>query len=67
MEEEEVRVKPMTGIGRDLSTLSVADLEQYISALQGEIARVQVEIARRRDVRGAAEAMFRRPTGGEPG
>ena len=67
MEEEEVRVRPTTGIGRDLTTLSVADLEQYITALQGEIARVQAEIARRRDVRGAAEALFRRPAGGEPG
>ena len=68
MEEEEVRIKPKTGIGRDLSPLSVADLEAYIVALEAEIARVKAEIARRRDVRGAAEALFRRPSGagGEP-
>lgn len=60
MEEEEVRIKPATGIGRDLSALSVADLEVYIQALEGEIARVRQEIARRRDVRGAAEALFKR-------
>jgi uncharacterized small protein (DUF1192 family) len=38
-------------------------------ALRAEIVRVEGEIARRRDVRGAAEALFRRPpegAGGEP-
>ena len=56
MEEPEVRIKPQTGIGRDLYTLSVAELE-------AEIVRVRAEIVRKRDVRGAAEALFRRPTG----
>ena len=72
MDEDEPRPPPTaaTGIGRDLRALSVADLEAYIGALQGEIERVRAEIARRQDVRGAAEALFRRPrpaSGGEPG
>jgi uncharacterized small protein (DUF1192 family) len=66
MEEPEVRVKPSTGIGRDLYQLSVAELESFIGELEAEIARVRVEIQRKRDVRGAAEAMFRRPPGADP-
>ena len=63
MEEPEVRIKPQTGIGRDLYTLSVAALEHFITELEAEIVRVRAEIARKRDVRGAAEALFRRPAG----
>ena len=63
MEEPEVRIKPQTGIGRDLYTLSVAEREQFITELEAEIVRVRAEIVRKRDVRGAAEALFRRPTG----
>ena len=32
--------------------------------LEAEIARVRTEIARKRDMRGAAEALFRRPPDG---
>jgi uncharacterized small protein (DUF1192 family) len=70
MEEPEIRIKPKTGIGRDLHVMSVAELERYVGELEAEIARVQAELARKRDVRGAAEALFRRPPGGgtgEPG
>ena len=57
-----------TGIGRDLYALSVAELETFIAELEAEIARVRAEIERKRDVRGAAEALFRRPPGAdEPG
>ena len=65
MEEPEIRVKPQTGIGRDLYQLSVAELENFITELEAEIARVRVEIQRKRDVRGAAEAMFKRPPGAD--
>ena len=65
MEEPEVRIKPQTGIGRDLYNLSVAELEQFIGELEAEIVRVRAEIQRKRDVRGAAEAMFKRPPGAE--
>ena len=65
MEEPEIRIKPQTGIGRDLYQLSVAELEHFITELEAEIARVRVEIQRKRDVRGAAEAMFKRPPGAD--
>jgi uncharacterized small protein (DUF1192 family) len=65
MEEPEVRIKPQTGIGRDLYNMSVAELEQFIGELEAEIVRVRAEIQRKRDVRGAAEALFRRPPGAD--
>jgi uncharacterized small protein (DUF1192 family) len=68
MDEPEIRIKPKTGIGRDLHVMSVAELEHYVGELEAEIARVRAELARKRDVRGAAEALFRRPPGtDEPG
>ena len=66
MEEPEIRIKPNTGIGRDLSIMSVAELELFIGQLEGEIVRVRAELKRKADVRGAAEALFRRPPGAEP-
>ena len=38
MEEPEVRIKPKTGVGRDLYQLSVAELEHFIAELEAEIA-----------------------------
>ena len=67
MEEPEIRIKQNTGIGRDLSVMSVAELELFIGQLEGEIVRVRAELKRKADVRGAAEALFRRPPGAEPG
>ena len=66
MEEPEIRIKANTGIGRDLSIMSVAELELFIGQLEGEIVRVRAELKRKADVRGAAEALFRRPPGSEP-
>ena len=66
MEEPEIRIKPNTGIGRDLSIMSVAELELFIGQLEGEIVRVRAELKRKADVRGAAEALFKRPPGAEP-
>lgn len=67
MEEPEIRIKPNTGLGRDLSVLSVDELQRFIQELEGEIVRVRAELKRKADVRGAAEALFRRPPGAEPG
>lgn len=67
MEEPEIRIKPNTGIGRDLSVLSVDELQRFIRELEGEIVRVRAELKRKADVRGAAEALFKRPPGAEPG
>lgn len=59
MEEDESRPKPAAGTGRDLRALGVAELESYIAELRAEIARVEVALAERRDVRSAAEALFK--------
>ncbi len=68
MDEDEPRPRQpaATGLGRDLRTLSVADLEAYIKAMEDEVARVRAELVRRRDVRGAAEALFKKAGGGGP-
>jgi uncharacterized small protein (DUF1192 family) len=61
MEEEDLRPRPspMAALKRDLRTLGIAELEGWIGELRAEIARAEQEIAKRRDVRGAAEALFR--------
>jgi uncharacterized small protein (DUF1192 family) len=59
LDEEEVRPKREVTMPRPLVGLSVEELETYMAAMRAEIARVEEELAKRRDVRGAAEAMFR--------
>jgi uncharacterized small protein (DUF1192 family) len=61
IEEEELRPRAPAGVKRELKTLSIAELEAYVAELRLEIARVEGEIVRRRDVRGAADALFRKP------
>lgn len=59
MEDEEPRPKPSTGPGRNLDRLSVVELEVYVAELRAEIARVEAAIGRHRDMRSAAEALFK--------
>ena len=64
MDEEELRPRRAASAGavtRELKTLSVDELEAYVAELRREAARVEGEIVRRRDVRSAAEALFRKP------
>ena len=61
MDEDELRPRAPAGVRRELKTLSIDELEAYVAELRGEAARVEAEIARRRDVRGAADALFRKP------
>ena len=63
MDEEEIRKPSGRIVGQSLEGLSVAELEAYLAELRGEIRRVEAELARRRDIRGAAEALFGRPGG----
>jgi uncharacterized small protein (DUF1192 family) len=53
--------KPDMVIGEILDTLSVAELEQRIQALDSEIARVKDEIAKKLATMNAADAFFRVP------
>jgi uncharacterized small protein (DUF1192 family) len=43
----------------DLELLAVADLEERIEALEGEIARTRAQIERKRAGRAAADAFFK--------
>ena len=45
---------------RDLTTLSIQELEEYIAELKAEIARVEADIGKKSSHRGAAEAFFKR-------
>ena len=45
----------------DLSSWSISELEDYIRRLEGEIDRARAQIASRQTVRGAAEALFKKP------
>ena len=68
MDEEDLRPRTArAGLARDLRTLSVEDLRAYVLELRNEMERVEAEIARRQDVRGAAEALFRKPGGSGAG
>lgn len=47
------------GIGETLDTLSVAELEQRIAALEAEIVRVTAELTKKRAHEAAAAALFK--------
>lgn len=61
IEEEEAPRRPGPGMPRLLNGLSEEELGRYLDALRTEIGRTEAELARRKDVRGAAEALFKRP------
>ena len=46
-------------IGENLDAISVTELEQRIQALESEIARLRIEIAKKQASRNAADAFFR--------
>jgi uncharacterized small protein (DUF1192 family) len=45
---------------RNLDPMSVEELNDYIAALEGEIARAREAITRKQAVRAGAEAFFKR-------
>ena len=57
-----VRAQPGEGmeIGQDLALLSVAELNERISLLKEEIARLEADIAKKEAKRNAADAFFRK-------
>jgi uncharacterized small protein (DUF1192 family) len=59
MDEEEARPRPKPEVARDLRPMSVVELEAYIAQLRAEMARVEAEVGKRKDVRSAADALFR--------
>ena len=60
MDLDEAPKKPANMvIGENLDAISVAELEQRIQALESEIARLRIEIAKKQASRNAADAFFR--------
>ena len=61
---EEERPRQATGfMPATLDSWSVAELRDYISRLQAEIARAEAAIAAREAHRGAVDGLVRRPPG----
>jgi uncharacterized small protein (DUF1192 family) len=45
---------------KDLTLMGIAELEEYIAALEAEAARARAEIAAKQTQRSGAEALFKR-------
>ena len=61
MDWDDIRPKQTSGsgLGADLSGLSIAELEHRIGELKAEIARVTAEMERKRAHEAAASAFFK--------
>ncbi len=60
MDEEDLAPQRQKPKKRDLTPVSVAELEAYISQLEEEIARARAEISAKQKQRGGAEQLFKR-------
>ena len=60
MDEEELEPRRKAPKLRDLAPLAIAELENYITELESENARVRNEIAAKRTQRGGADTLFKR-------
>ena len=60
MEDEDDLPRKLDWQPKNLEPLSIDQLEDYISVLEGEIARVRGDIATKRAKLGAAEAFFKK-------
>ena len=60
MDDSELEPRSKPAQPKDLTTLGIEELENYIADLEAEIARVRVEIAAKLGQRRGAEALFKR-------
>ena len=60
MEDEDDLPKKLDWRPKNLEPMSIAQLEDYISVLEGEIARVRADIATKQTDLSAAEAFFKK-------
>lgn len=60
MEDDELEPRNKPAKLRDLSPMSIDELEAYIGDLEAEIVRARDDIAAKRQQRGGAEALFKR-------
>jgi uncharacterized small protein (DUF1192 family) len=59
-EDEDLAAQKRPPKKKDLTPLSIAELEGYIAAMEEEILRVREAIAAKRKQRGGAESLFKR-------
>ena len=60
MDEEDLLPQRQPKKPKDLTLLGIAELQEYISGLESEIARARAEIAAKQRQRSGAEAIFKR-------
>lgn len=60
-DDDRPKPKSVHEIGQDLSTLSLAEIDERIAALRAEIERLDETRARKDASRSAADAFFRKP------
>jgi uncharacterized small protein (DUF1192 family) len=60
MEDEDLDPRRKLPKKKDLTPLSIVELEAYIADMEGEILRVREAIAAKRNQRGGAESLFKR-------
>jgi uncharacterized small protein (DUF1192 family) len=60
IEDEDLAAQKQPPRKKDLTPLSIAELEDYIAAMEQEILRVREAIAGKRKQRGGAESLFKR-------
>ena len=62
MDWDDIEPKPVKalGIGEDLSTFSIGELESRIAALEGEMQRTRGELATKKARAAAAADLFKR-------
>jgi uncharacterized small protein (DUF1192 family) len=60
IEEDDLAPRSKVPKKRDLTPLSLAELEAYIAEMEAEILRVREAIAAKRHQRGGAESLFKR-------
>jgi len=59
-EDEDLAAQKLAPRKKDLTPLSLAELEDYVAAMEAEILRVREAIAAKRKQRGGAESLFKR-------
>jgi uncharacterized small protein (DUF1192 family) len=60
IDEEDLVPRNQPKKRKDLTLLGIAELEEYIAALEAEVARARAEISAKQKQRGGAEALFKR-------
>jgi uncharacterized small protein (DUF1192 family) len=60
MDEEDLLPQRQPKKPKDLTLLGIAELEEYIAGLEGEVARARAEIVAKQKQRSGAESLFKR-------